>query len=79
MINEHDINDWEMEFEPLVLSTLEKNDVFSFPENPDQLFRAIGKYAHGPDMLACYVSDTCLAGNTFMLPLNIKVYRWVQK
>ena len=72
MLNEHDINDWEMITTPLKLKELKEGALFSV-FGDDKMFK-----------LMCVANDivfaeTAMHFNAFALPAFMEVYPWVSK
>jgi hypothetical protein len=72
MLNEHDINDWEMLTTPLKLQELKEGDVFSVFGN-NKMFKVMCKANE------IVFAETAEIFNAFALPRFMEVYPWVSK
>ena len=75
MINEIDIRDWEMMTEPLSISSLSTNDIFSIQDQTEKLFKHIGYLNNS--IVAVLVGDN--VSPTYVLPEFMKVFHWKQQ
>jgi hypothetical protein len=71
MLNEHDINDWEMITTPLKLEQLKEGDVFSVLGD-NKMYK-----------LYCVLTDIALAGteeiwDSLVFPRTMNVFKWVK-
>jgi len=72
MINEIDIKDWQMLTEPLTISNLVTNDVFSIQDETEKLFKHIG-YVNN-SIVAVLIGDN--VSPTYVFPDFMKVFHW---
>lgn len=72
MLNEHDINDWQMLTTPLKLKELKEGDMFSFlGDNNNRIFKVMCKANH------IVFAETAEIFNAFALPNFMEVFPWV--
>jgi hypothetical protein len=72
MLNEHDINDWEMITTPLKLEQLKEGEMFSFfGDDNNRLFKVMCKANQ------IVFAETSEIFNAFALPDFMEVYPWV--
>jgi hypothetical protein len=72
MINEFDINDWQMLTEPLVLDELKKFDLFSI-YGSDEIFQYMASVHDG--VMAMTKTDR----SPFVFPKFMQVFPWKQQ
>jgi hypothetical protein len=72
MLNEHDINDWEMITTPLKLEQLKEGEMFSFfGDDNNRIFKVMCKANQ------IVFAETAEIFNAFALPDFMEVYPWV--
>jgi len=72
MLNEHDINDWQMITEPLKLKELKEGEMFSFfGDNNNRIFKVMCKANQ------IVFAETAEIFNAFALPDFMEVFPWV--